>query len=526
MHLRRRDFIRSSAATAGALAFGPAFYRNALAQTSPTKPGVGPYGPLGPPDANNIRLPAGFRSRVIARANAPVEGTGYVYPQFPDGGATFPQPDGGWIFAVNSEVPGNQGGVSAIRFKSDGSIADAYRILGGTSSNCAGGPTPWGTWLSCEEVDDGVVYDCNLLRNAPVARPALGKFKHEAVCVDPAGGRLYLTEDVGDGGLYRFTPARYPNLASGTLEVLTGKPGGRVTWATVPNPLGGSAQPTRRQVDGMFRFNRGEGMWFDTGIVYVATTADDRIYAYDTATERLDVLYDGKAIPSAPLHDVDNVTVHRESGDLYVAENSDDFQLCFITPDRVVAPFLQLTGPEHGTPGTEASTELTGPAFDPSGTRLYFNSQRAFGFGVTYEITGPFRRLANPAGPRVPVPGGGGGGGGGGKRPVVRKSIGLFAQAAVSLSKLRGRGVIVTVFPKHPGRYTVALVARRGRRATVIARRTVRPRGARRFSLRMRVGPKGARELRRLGAAARVQVVVTDRTGRRTTRPLRVRRGR
>src|SRR3712207_8078488 len=111
MELRRRDFLRTGALAAGGLALGPSFWREALA--APAKLGPGPYGPLQPPDANGIMLPKGFSSRVLARAGSPVGTTGYVWPFFPDGGATYAAPDGGYILVANSEVPEiGQGGAS------------------------------------------------------------------------------------------------------------------------------------------------------------------------------------------------------------------------------------------------------------------------------------------------------------------------------------------------------------------------------------------------------------------------------
>ena len=90
-----------------------------------------------------VLLP-GFTARVVAVTGNPVAGTGYTWHAAPDGGATFPTADGGWIYVSNSEVPIN-GGASAIRFDAGGTITDAYRILSGTTVNCAGGATSSGT---------------------------------------------------------------------------------------------------------------------------------------------------------------------------------------------------------------------------------------------------------------------------------------------------------------------------------------------------------------------------------------------
>ena len=114
-------------------------------------------GPLLPPDDNGVRLPAGFRSRIVARSGqAPSNNSRVVWHPAPDGGAVFASADGGWVYASNSELRNAQGGVRALRFDSSGTVVDCYSILENTTSNCAGGATPWGTWLSCEEHEQGL----------------------------------------------------------------------------------------------------------------------------------------------------------------------------------------------------------------------------------------------------------------------------------------------------------------------------------------------------------------------------------
>ena len=95
--------MRTGLVAAEGMTLGPAFWQEALAV--PARRGRSPYGPLGPPDANGARLPAGFRSRIVARGGTPVAGTGYGWHIFPDGAGTFRARDGGWILVSNSEVP-------------------------------------------------------------------------------------------------------------------------------------------------------------------------------------------------------------------------------------------------------------------------------------------------------------------------------------------------------------------------------------------------------------------------------------
>ncbi|MFC9062658.1 alkaline phosphatase PhoX [Streptomyces sp. NPDC057074] len=381
----RRTLLRT-AVVGGSAVLGGTLWRGA-AYAAPAQPGSGPYGALGSPDANGLRLPAGFTSRVIARSGQKVAGTSYTWHSAPDGGACYP--DGsGWIYVSNSEV-NPSGGASAVRFSSTGAVTSAYRVLSGTRQNCAGGRTPWNTWLSCEEVDRGYVYETDPWGvKAAVRRDAMGRFKHEAAAADPVREVVYLTEDVTDGCFYRFRPTTWGDLSSGTLEVLVGgsATSGPVTWARVPDPSGATA--TRGQVSGAKRFNGGEGCYYADDTCWFTTKGDNRVWQYDAAAQTVELAYDDSLVTSggAPLTGVDNVT-GSSSGDLFVAEDGGNMEICVITPNDVVAPFLRIDG--------QSGSEITGPAFSPDGTRLYFSSQRgtsgSSSGGITYEVRGPFR---------------------------------------------------------------------------------------------------------------------------------------
>ncbi|MFD0690802.1 alkaline phosphatase PhoX [Actinomadura fibrosa] len=387
MPLNRRTFLRATAVAGGTTAFSGAVWQHAFA-AGPAQPGPGPYGAPLAADANGLQLPKGFTGRVVARSLQRVEGTRYTWHPAPDGGACFADGDG-WIYVSNSEVP-LVGGVSAVRFDASGKVVSAYRILNGTTLNCAGGATPWGTWLSCEEHDYGLVYETDPRgERSATPRPAMGRFKHEAAGADPVRKVVYLTEDQPDGCFYRFRPQTWGDLSAGTLEVLVGSGTGPVSWARVPNPQIWTT-PTRQQVAGAMRFNGGEGCYYTGGVCYFTTKGDNRVWAYGASAERLDLAYDDDLVTGGepPLRGVDNVT-GASSGDLYIAEDGGNMEINLITPDGVVAPFLRVVGHD--------GSEITGPAFSPDGTRLYFSSQRGkSGFaagtdGYTFEVTGPFR---------------------------------------------------------------------------------------------------------------------------------------
>lgn len=382
----RRTLLRVSALGAGGAAFAGSLWQSA-ASAAPAQNGPGPYGALQAADANGIQLPVGFTSRVVARSSQVVAGTSYTWHSAPDGGACFA--DGtGWIYVSNSEI-NPSGGVSALKFNSSGTVTSAYRILSNTRQNCAGGKTPWNKWLSCEEVSRGFVYETDPWGGSAVQRPALGRFKHEAAACDPVRQAIYLTEDETNGCFYRFLPSTWGNLASGTLQVMVAgtATSGSFTWANVPDP-DGSPTNTRDQVAGAKRFNGGEGCHYASDTVWFTTKGDNRVWQVNLLNSTYELAYDdGLVNPGpAPLTGVDNIT-GSTFGDLYVAEDGGNMEINIITPDDIVVPVVRITG--------QSSSEITGPAFNPAGNRLYFSSQRgttgSSSAGITYEVTGPFR---------------------------------------------------------------------------------------------------------------------------------------
>ncbi|WP_165831353.1 alkaline phosphatase PhoX [Abyssibacter profundi] len=393
-------------------------------------------GPLQAANADGIQLPEGFSSRVVAVNRQPpiASNPGYLWHTDPDGGACFRTDDGGWIYVSNAEVRdasvalsreaaellgGFRGGVGALRFDADGNLVDAYAIQTGTTTNCSGGATPWGTWINGEEIRDGFMFECSPLRDGgeAVRLDRFGRKAHEMVAVDADGRAIYHTEDVtGDDRFYRtiFSEAAWPNgsrpdMDQGILQVLQ-VPAGLEAARAGPTPVNwlnavddGTPQPEVYLEESTI-FAGNEGVYYLNGFVFFTTKSDDNIWALDLSAGTIESIYNpADGVIGSPVDEsepalagVDNITMTLD-GEMLVVEDGGDMRCMVLLPDRTTIPLLRL-------PGSPDVTEVTGVAIAPTGDRLYVSSQRAglqgtpaaFGLGgVTYEITLPFRVRVN-----------------------------------------------------------------------------------------------------------------------------------
>jgi secreted PhoX family phosphatase len=279
-------------------------------------------------------------------------------------------------------VTKQRGGASAIRFNSKGDIVESYSILKNTTFNCAGGKTPWNTWLSCEESGNyGRVYECDPKgeKDAEV-RPAMGSFNHEAVAVDPKSHICYMTEDVEDGCLYRFKPDEKGNLSAGTLEVAVANRN-VLLWKKIKDPFA-ETKPTRYQLIEAARFRGSEGIIYHDGKISFTTKIDNVVWQYHINTGVISKIYDAANYKQALLTGVDNIEVS-QSGELLIAEDGGNMQIIALDHNYQPHVLVQILGQDR--------SEITGPAFTPDGKRLYFSSQRGrtgkSEDGLSYELT-------------------------------------------------------------------------------------------------------------------------------------------
>ncbi|MEU7041627.1 alkaline phosphatase PhoX [Streptomyces varsoviensis] len=469
---RRQILARSSALGAGIVFAGavPELFAGtaAAAPAAPYEPGSGHgsggagYGPLVPDPDGLLDLPKGFRYRVLSReGDALRSGEGKV-PSHHDGMAAFPgrgrhasgrdrrvhlvrnhenRPTAAHrVPAVEGLTydPMGMGGCTALELDAHHRVLGERVAIAGTSTNCAGGPTPWHTWLTCEENEDkagangytkdhGYIFEVDPYdprRTGAVPLTAMGRFQHEAIAVDPDSGVVYETEDAFDrpfGLFYRFRPhkplgGRDSLRAGGRLEAMrvpdvpdlsvVQEPGtvfDAIEWAPVPDPLARHT-PVRLQDfghRGITHAQKLEGCYWGGRCVYFVSSFAKRangsaadhfgqVWRYDPKRRRLTlvVVFGPRTDVQLPGESPDNITL-APGGGLMVCEDGEGAQYVFgVTPGGDVYPMAR--GRQNiGTPDKPEWGEFAGVTFSPDHRTMYVN---VYTPGTTFAVTGPWRR--------------------------------------------------------------------------------------------------------------------------------------
>lgn len=465
MNLSRRLFLRQSAAISTAFAAVPILA--SCNQTSATGyiNEIAGFGPLKRDRNGLFDLPEGFDYVTFSDTGETMD-DGLLVPGDHDGMACFQGPGDVITLVRNHELGPDEldlspfganherinridrsklydftpdgaphlGGTTTVHFDPvTRQVVRQFLSLAGTEDNCAGGPTPWGSWISCEEtrarageggrLDHGWAFDVDATATGlvdPVPLRSMGRFNREAVAVDPTTGIVYQTEDDRPSLITRFIPDHPGELwRSGRLQalVIRGREGVNtwnwpdstdrievgvpmaVDWVDVrgtDNPDNTLAERTIAR--GAANFTRGEGMWFGLNEVFFCCTDGGpaqigQIWRYrpsrfegyaqerETAGELTLLHQSGNA---QILEKCDNITV-APWGDLIVVEDGDEEQyIRGVTPQGNV----YTLGRNASRDSSGEYSEITGPCFSPDGSLLFFNVQN--GPGRTFAVRGPW----------------------------------------------------------------------------------------------------------------------------------------